>query len=122
MPKQCIAYGCGNTNNDKVSLFSFPKDPELRQKWIANVKRTRDKWKGPTKNSFLCSCHFTADCIQTDVVMAASLGLPKKCKLKPDAIPTIFERPSTCTNTTSSRSLRYERRKQKFKEVQLWVK
>ena len=76
-----------------MSLFSFPKDPVLSKKWTEQVKRTRDKWLGPTKYSFLCSCHFTEDCFQPDVVVAASLGLSKRMKLKSDAIPTVFKRP-----------------------------
>ena len=79
MPKRCVASGCGNINNDGVmSLFSFPKDPVLIKKWTEQVKRTRDKWLGPTKYSFLCSCHFTEDSFQPDVVVAASPGLSKQ--------------------------------------------
>ena len=101
MPKRCVAFGCGNTNKDGVSLLSFPK--VLSKKWTEQVKRTGDKWFGPTKYSFLCSCHFTEDCFQHDVVVAASLGLSKRMKLKADAIPKVFKRPvSECQTKEAS--------------------
>ena len=37
MVKQCIAAGCSNTHEDGYSLHQFPKDPQLRQKWIETV-------------------------------------------------------------------------------------
>ena len=87
MPKRCVVFGCGITNKDGVSLFSFSKDPVLDKKWTEQVKRSRKKWLGPTKYySFLCSCHFTEDYFQPYIVVAASLGLSKKTKLKFDAI------------------------------------
>ena len=120
MPKRCVAFGCGNTNKDEVSLFSFPKDPVLSKKWTEQVKRTKDKWLGPTNYSFLCSCHFTEDCFQSDVVVAASLGLSRRMKLKFDAIPTVFKRPVSKYQTkeashlkkskSTSRHERYKRR------------
>ena len=79
MPKRCVVFGCGITNKDGVSLFSFSKDPVLDKKWTEQVKRSKDKWLGPTKYySFFCSCHFTEDYFQPDIVVAASLGLSKK--------------------------------------------
>ena len=121
IPKRCVAFGCGNTAKDGVSLFSFPKDPVLSKKWTEQGKRTRDEWLGPTKYSFLCSCHFTEDCFQPDVVVAASLGLSKRMKLKSDAIPTVFKRPVSEYQTkeashlkkskSTSRHERYKRRK-----------
>ena len=93
MPKRCVAYGCGNTNKDGVSLFTFPRDVSLKKKWTDQVKRTRDKWSGPTQYSFLCSCYFTTDCFEPDSAIAASVGLKKLVRLKADAVPSIFKRP-----------------------------
>ena len=58
MVKSCVAANCSNTYRDGVSLFKFPKDPALRQKWIKNVQRTRAKWSGPSEHSVSCSQHF----------------------------------------------------------------
>ena len=58
MVKHCIAAGCSNTYSDNVSLFKFPKDHVLRQKWVKNVQRTRAQWSGPSEYSVLCSQHF----------------------------------------------------------------
>ena len=95
MGKRCIAAGCGNTCTDKVSLFSFPKNPVLRQEWTKQVKRTRDKWAGPTDYSVLCSAHFTPDSFDTTPSLMESFGLSHRRPrvLKSDAIPTVFNRP-----------------------------
>ena len=41
---------------------------------------------------FLCSDHFEADCFEVDSVLAEQMGLKKRKKLKPDAVPAIFVR------------------------------
>ena len=93
MPKRCVAFGCGNTNRDGVSLFGFPKNSEFRQKWADQVKKTRGRWEGPTAYSHLCSCHFEQDCFEVTGLLSESFGLGKKFpKLKPDAVPTLFVR------------------------------
>ena len=51
MVKCCVAAGCSNTYTDTVSLFKFPKDPVLGQKWVKNVQRTRVQWSGPSEYS-----------------------------------------------------------------------
>ena len=57
------------------------------------MKRTRDKWE-PTEHSLLCSKHFEEWCFEQDSNLSVGLGLGKgKTRLKPDAIPTLFERP-----------------------------
>ena len=56
MVKSCVAAWCNTTCKDGVSLFSFPKNPELKKKWGEQVSRTRSGWK-PVKHSRLCSCH-----------------------------------------------------------------
>ena len=92
MVKSCVA-NCSNKKSPTVSLFNFPKDPELRQKWIKNVQRTRAEWKGPTPNSVLCSEHFESSCFEPCYDLAAKVGIQMRRKLKPDAVPTIFKRP-----------------------------
>ena len=67
MMNSCVAAGCINKHTDGVSLFKFPQHPHLRKQWADAVKRTRDKWSGPSgpsHYSVLCSTHFTADCFE----------------------------------------------------------
>ena len=65
----------------------------MRQKWIKNVQRTRAEWKGPSEHSVLCSEHFESSCFEIDSGLAAEMGLQKRRRLKPDAVPTLFTRP-----------------------------
>lgn len=93
MVKRCVAAGCSNTYSDNVSLFKFPKDPVLRQKWVNNVQRTRAQWSGPSEHSVLCSQHFDSSCFEPDSELTSQMGLQKRKRLKGDAVPTLFERP-----------------------------
>jgi len=95
MVKRCVAAGCSMTYSDGVSLFKFPKDPVLRQKWIKQVQRTRAQWSGPSEHSVLCSKHFDGSCFEPDAELASHMGIQKRTRLKADAIPTLFERPTT---------------------------
>ena len=95
MVKRCVAAGCSNTYSDNVSLFKFPKDPVLRQKWVKNVQRTRAQWSGPSEYSVLCSQHFDSSCFEPDSELASQMGMQKRIRLKDDAIPTLFERPGS---------------------------
>ena len=94
MVKNCVAANCSNTYGQGVSLFKFPKDPELRQKWIKNIQRTRANWSGPGEHSVLCSQHFESSCFEVDSELAAQMGIQKRRRLKPDAVPTLFDRPA----------------------------
>ena len=53
-----VAANGSDTYGYGVSLFKFPKDRVLRQKWIRNVQKTRANWDGPSEHSVLCSQHF----------------------------------------------------------------
>jgi hypothetical protein len=33
MPDTCVAYGCSNKQSKGITLFKFPKDPSLKEKW-----------------------------------------------------------------------------------------
>ena len=90
MVKRCVAAGCSNTYSDNVSLFKFPKDPVLRQKWVKNVQRTRAQWSGPSEHSVLCSEHFDSSCFEPDSELASQMGMQKRKRLKDDAVPTLF--------------------------------
>ena len=71
MVKHCVAAGYSSTYSDNVSLFKFPKDTVLRQKWGKNVQRTRAQWSGPSEHSILCSQHFDSSCFEPDSELAS---------------------------------------------------
>ena len=63
------------------------------------MRRTRDKWPGPTAYSELCSAHFDAESFEESPTLHHNLGLgKKKMKLQPVAVPTIFRRISPSTH------------------------
>ncbi|CAN9508991.1 unnamed protein product [Ophioblennius macclurei] len=99
MPYHCVAYGCGKTADDGVTLYKFPKDPEEFRKWEKQVQRTRVHWVA-TPNSHLCSEHFGKEYFETK----APSGV---LKLKPGAAPTVFVRPhcSSCNGVGCSSCL-----------------
>ena len=61
----------------ELAYSSFPSDPV---------------WSGPTKHGVLCEKHFTVESFDPNSAIASSMGLAKQKRLRPDAIPTIFER------------------------------
>ncbi|XP_035001144.2 lethal(3)malignant brain tumor-like protein 2 [Hippoglossus stenolepis] len=99
MPYHCVAYGCGKTSEDGVTLFKFPKDPEAFRKWEKQVQRTRSKWVA-TPNSHLCSQHFGKEYFEPRPATGA-------LKLKPGAAPTVFVRPlcSSCSGAGCGKCL-----------------
>ena len=109
MVNRCVAAGCSNTPSDRVSLFRFPKDKVLRNKWEKQVQRTRAKWK-VTEHSYLCSEHFTEDSFEVDSEIASKFGLKKRRRLKSGAIPTIFHRPPVLEQTENQQVLLHRKR------------
>jgi len=100
MVNKCCAYGCksGYASQDAtdvhVTFHSFPRDEELRAKWIrANPRKDFT----PTKNSRLCSLHFAeSDFVEqhcdSNATRRASFDSPQLQRryLKKDAVPSIF--------------------------------
>lgn len=105
MPLHCVAYGCGKTAEDGVTLFKFPKDPEEFHKWEKQVQRARSQWLA-TPDSHLCSEHFGKDYFESKPLSAA-------LKLRPGAVPTVFVRPhcSSCQGAGCSNCLSAGRRR-----------
>lgn len=99
MPYHCVAYGCGKTAEDGVTLFKFPKDPEEFRKWEKQVQRTRTQWVA-TPNSHLCSEHFGREYFEPRPPTGS-------LKLRPGAAPTVFVRPhcSSCSGVGCSKCL-----------------
>ena len=42
----------------------------------------------------MCSQHFESSCFEVDSELAAQVGIQKRRRLKPDAVPTLFDRPA----------------------------
>ena len=58
----CIFPGCHSVQgNNAISLFKFPKDDNVRKRWIDFVKRSYCGEFKITTNTRLCSVHFTPD-------------------------------------------------------------
>ena len=79
MPNRCVAYGCSKTTNvEGITTYYFPKDISLKKKWIAQVKRTRDNWIGPTAHSVLCCHHFGQYCFAEGFELGKKFGIEKR--------------------------------------------
>ena len=53
--------------------------------------RTRADWSGPSERSVLCSQHFESSCFDIGSELAAGMGIQKRRKPRPDAVPTVFD-------------------------------
>ncbi|XP_016661072.1 THAP domain-containing protein 4-like [Acyrthosiphon pisum] len=80
----CTAVKCSNTRSKGFRLFRFPRDPNRRKIWLQNYHR--DKWQ-PTNHFELCEDHFE----ERQFEQHRLDGLQK---LKPNAIPTLFDIPN----------------------------
>ena len=85
----CVAKNC-NTGRAKeppdtrVVLYRFPKSARISNRWIRGLRLS--KWS-PKPNSVVCSLHFQEDCF-----LPGTFNDPlQKPKLKPNAVPTIFD-------------------------------
>ena len=103
----CMAVDCNNDSKwtKGISFHGLPKDDKLKNEWLAKINRVN-----PTisKNSVLCSEHFTPNCFERNL-KAELVGVRGKAKLKQGAVPTIFShRPAMKKRRVSS-----ERRQEK---------
>lgn len=99
MPRNCCVPECKSNynstlkcNGSYVSVFLFPKDDILRQKWIAAIPRKN--WT-PSKNSVVCSKHFrTSEIVRYENGISpdgTQCSIVKRCpKLVENAVPTVF--------------------------------
>ncbi|GBM86994.1 hypothetical protein AVEN_19892-1 [Araneus ventricosus] len=57
MPSPCCVPGCRSNykKNENVSVFSFPRNENLKKSWITAIKRQDFI---PTKHSRVCINHF----------------------------------------------------------------
>jgi len=110
----CMGYDCSNDSRftTGVTYHRLPKDKELCSQWLAKISR-----ENPTisKNSVVCSDHFTPECFERNL-KAELLGTKPKATLKSNAIPTIFSHIPIKKPRLSSEKRQLEREK---KEVRL---
>ena len=87
----CAAFNFSNSFKSGVNFFPFPlKDEKRCKEWLRVLKR---KDFTPTAASRLCSIHFSPECFEYNLALRATLGVqfkPQRLRLKPDAVPTIF--------------------------------
>ena len=94
----CVAYGCNTESGiHRISMFTFPKDPKRRKLWIDRLNRgqTATKTFAPNSHSKLCIKHFDDNqfIIHPTFAEQEGYGGVRRVRLKPDAVPTIFEKP-----------------------------
>ncbi|XP_035383937.1 52 kDa repressor of the inhibitor of the protein kinase isoform X2 [Electrophorus electricus] len=80
----CSAPNCSNSTTIGKQLFRFPKDPVRMRKWLINCRRDFV----PTPCSRLCQDHFEES--QFEEIARSPAGGKK---LKPNAVPTLFNVP-----------------------------
>lgn len=76
-PKKCV-FGC----EGKMSLFSFPKNPALREQWKRVVFPGQER---SCASVFVCSRHFGDECFMNKAQFDA--GFADRLKLKDGAVP-----------------------------------
>ena len=103
MPSYCCVPQCNGLGG-----FIFPKDNELRKKWLIAIKRedyNKCLWR-PSEHSVVCHRHFKA----TDFVEPkVKYGNKRRKVLHQNAVPSKFSfRPELADE--SEHNLRYKRR------------
>ena len=117
--RSCIFPGCHSVqSNDTVSLFKFPKDDNVRKRWIDFVKRSCCGELKITTNTCLCSFHLViysySDCLQVKsgflkspltLVTGAEPTLPVRGlhpPVPPTALASVMCLPATVPPTTGA--------------------
>lgn len=104
MPRHCSVFGCRSnydTETERTSTFSLPKDENLRKTWLRNIPTDFSKLKNPT----ICIKHFDESCIiridRVTTMKGELIEYHRKIpKLTENAMPTIFPNtPSYCSKT-----------------------
>ncbi|XP_035205520.1 uncharacterized protein LOC118180551 [Stegodyphus dumicola] len=107
----CAAPNCSNQSKNNFRLFRFPRNEERRRKWIINSRR--DQWI-PGPGAYLCEVHFEEnqfECSRQD----------GRKKLKPNAVPTLFNVPNPPQLLTPQRLKRHWVTKAPFSYIQFLV-
>ena len=102
----CIVVGCSNrTPRDSRKGISFLrlslKDKALLNKWLVPIKREN---LPQLKHSHVCSEHFEPTCFESEYRLDLLPGNSSRCRLKEDAIPTLFpHKNNLCKRPASER-------------------
>lgn len=109
---QCCVYGCYNASGkDKydgdniISYHTLPTTNPLRKSWITCINRK--DWN-PSNSTVVCSIHFHIDDFELDLYSQIMNEPPRRRRLKPNAVPSLFLRgeerhrptPSTSRDST----------------------
>ncbi len=92
--RYCIAGGpvntsCMNTSySPAIKMHQFPKNPDVRHKWIKFVQKHRPSFKNPSKHASLCSAHFEESCYHRPLVLENSTGVSWRRNFIQGSIPT----------------------------------
>ncbi|KAH9382929.1 hypothetical protein HPB48_023564 [Haemaphysalis longicornis] len=80
------------SNKEKVSLFTAPADPARLAEWESRIKRADRRL---TPNAVVCEKHFEKQCIERSFQITVNGVVNElareKPRLKPDAVPTVFD-------------------------------
>uniref|UniRef100_A0A1B6C7I1 THAP-type domain-containing protein n=1 Tax=Clastoptera arizonana TaxID=38151 RepID=A0A1B6C7I1_9HEMI len=115
---RCTVAVCNNshakTKGKGVKYYHFPKDPEVRSRWV-HLCRREGKWN--PDSCLVCSEHFLPEDYERDL-KSELLNLPIKRRLKKTAIPSQkLTKPQIGTNVKSEKGLdrksRYAKRNNK---------
>ena len=90
----CCVPACTNRRNKcpGLSFHAFPKDDQLRRRWIAAIKRDKGRFFAIGSDTRVCSAHFTAEDYLAQCgpeVLSEGQGRRRPC-LKRNAVPSIF--------------------------------
>ena len=67
MVRSCAAYGCTNKwkTDSEIKFYKIPKDNDLGQKWLNNIRR--DGKLPKDENFCIFLIHFEESCFQQDL-------------------------------------------------------
>ena len=90
MPSNCAVAICKTDkrldHQSMISMFTFPRDPELQHIWISRCQRSKPI---NVKYARVCSLHFAPEDFERDI-KSEILGLPPRRLLKRGAVPTLL--------------------------------
>ncbi|XP_030212042.1 uncharacterized protein LOC115543701 [Gadus morhua] len=98
MVNNCVCAGCNYSARTGHRVHGFPKDKATRRQWVHFVRVRRADFSFPsvTKNSKICSAHFTEEDYDQGDVRMVSLGLKRLAQLVPTAVPSVHTHLSAC--------------------------
>ena len=108
MPHHCCVPMCTSNSaketEEKISFHSFPKG-SLEKVWIRNIEGDVGQHFSMTSHTKVCSLHFISECFyggehRRDDTQKMSAQVRRK--LRPDAVPTIFDFSPVSQKTKSS--------------------